>query len=144
MVLFAFFYNYITYYTTLVDLSPGFSKFYYAWATVTYALFIVAGVLWTQHDNRDMFFYRPYFFWFVSFASLVHMITSFAVEAVVVSEIKEEPKKKSVQQCVVIDMVFGIIPCGVSIYLSYVMYQCQGRYALDKCAPIIGLEMNYS
>ena len=139
VLLFTFFYNYLTFYKTLLTVSPGLSKFYYSWATVTYTLYIVAGVLWTQTDNKTTFFYYPYLFWFISFASLVHMITSFVVEAVIVSEINEEPKKKSVQLCLILDMVFGIILCVISIYLSYKMYECAERYQAVGCPNIVGM-----
>ena len=131
-MLFALVFNYITYYKTLVAVSPGLSKFYYAWALLTYTLYIVGGVLWIDPGTRDTFFLHPYLFWFISFASLVLMITSFIVEAIVVPEIKEEPKKKSVQICIILDMVFGIILCVISVYLSYKMYACQVRY-LKNC-----------
>ena len=130
-MLFALVFNYITFYKTLVAVSPGLSKFYYAWALLTYTLYIVGGVLWSDAGTRETFFLHPYLFWFISFASLVLMITSFVVEAIVVSEIKEEPKRKSVQICVLLDMVFGIILCVLGVYLSYKMYGCQERYLLE-------------
>ena len=67
------------------------------------------------------------------------MITSFIVEAIVVPEIKEEPKKKSVQLCLILDMVFGIILCVISIYLSYKMYECAERYQAVRCPNIVGM-----
>ena len=74
------FYNYIMFYKTMIAVAPGLSKFYYSWALLTYVLYFTGGILFIT--ETEQFFYRPYFFWFIAFASFVLMITSFVVEAV--------------------------------------------------------------
>ena len=125
------FYNYIMFYKTMIAVAPGLSKFYYSWALLTYVLYFTGGILFIT--ETEQFFYRPYFFWFIAFASFVLMITSFVVEAVAVAEIKEEPKRKAVQIPVVIDMVFGILLCIFSFYFSYSLYECKLRVVPTKC-----------
>ena len=125
------FYNYIMFYKTLIAVEPGLSKFYYIWALFTYILYFIGAILF--YTEREFFFKRPYFFWFIAFASLVLMITSFVLEGVAVAEIKEEPKRKAAQIPVVVDMVFGILLCIFSFYFSYSLYDCHKRSDGPTC-----------
>ena len=125
------FYNYIMFYKTLIAVEPGLSKFYYIWALFTYILYFIGAILF--YTEREFFFKRPYFFWFIAFASLVLMITSFVLEGVAVAEIKEEPKRKAAQIPVVVDMVFGILLCIFSFYFSYSLYDCHERHTEPFC-----------
>ena len=128
------FYNYVMFSKTFIAIEPGLSKFYYSWALLTYIFYFIGYILF--YTEREFFYTRPYLFWFIAFASLVLMITSFVMEAVAVSEIKEEPKRKAAQIPVVIDMVFGIILCILSLYFSYTMYDCHYRGNPVTCLTV--------
>ena len=128
------FYNYVMFSKTFLAIEPGLSKFYYSWALLTYIFYFIGYILF--YTEREFFYTRPYLYWFIAFASLVLMITSFVMEAVAVSEIKEEPKRKAAQIPVVIDMVFGIILCILSLYFSYTMYDCHYRGNPVTCLTV--------